>query len=200
MNIAVFDFDKTIYAGDSTVDFYFFCLSRNPSILRYVPLQCWHILRFKLGLETRTAMKSAFLIFLKDIVHIEKYVTDFWLQQESKIKPWYLEKAHGTHVIISASPQFLLKPVCDKLHAILIATNVDAKTGRIVGANCYGGEKVVRLRKEIKDARVIAAYSDSRSDSPLLALADSAYAVKGHTILPWDEYWALPRLRRMLLR
>lgn len=30
----VYDFDKTIYAGDSTIDFYLFCLKRQPAILQ----------------------------------------------------------------------------------------------------------------------------------------------------------------------
>ena len=30
----VYDFDGTVYAGDSTVDFYFFCLRKQPGILR----------------------------------------------------------------------------------------------------------------------------------------------------------------------
>ena len=30
----VYDFDKTIYKGDSTLDFYFFCLRKKPIIIK----------------------------------------------------------------------------------------------------------------------------------------------------------------------
>ena len=36
----VFDFDGTIYSGDSTIDFYFFALKRNVKLLLFLPRQC----------------------------------------------------------------------------------------------------------------------------------------------------------------
>lgn len=33
----VYDFDKTIYYGDSTADFYLFCLKRHKKILTLAP-------------------------------------------------------------------------------------------------------------------------------------------------------------------
>ena len=35
--INVYDFDKTIYDGDSTIDFWIFCLKRNKTILLNIP-------------------------------------------------------------------------------------------------------------------------------------------------------------------
>ena len=32
----VYDFDKTIYAGDSTIDFWKFCMIRYPRCRRYI--------------------------------------------------------------------------------------------------------------------------------------------------------------------
>lgn len=37
----VYDFDGTIYNGDSTIDFFLYALKRNPSVLRYLPKQVW---------------------------------------------------------------------------------------------------------------------------------------------------------------
>ena len=39
MRIDVYDFDGTIYDGDSTVDFWLYCLRRKPSLLRFLPHQ-----------------------------------------------------------------------------------------------------------------------------------------------------------------
>ena len=35
----VYDFDDTIYAGDSTVDFFFYCLKKKPAIVYVAGLQ-----------------------------------------------------------------------------------------------------------------------------------------------------------------
>lgn len=35
----VFDFDNTIYDGESVIDFYLFSLRRNPKVARYVPVE-----------------------------------------------------------------------------------------------------------------------------------------------------------------
>lgn len=45
----VFDFDNTIYDGESVIDFYLFSLRRNPKVARYVPVVLYHLLRYKLG-------------------------------------------------------------------------------------------------------------------------------------------------------
>ena len=37
MRIDVYDFDGTIYDGDSTVDFVFFCLRRHPNVIAGLP-------------------------------------------------------------------------------------------------------------------------------------------------------------------
>ena len=60
---------------------------------------------------------------------------------------FYLDKKNNTDIIISASPEFLLKPVSKKLKFKLIATKVDKKRGLFLGKNCYGKEKVKRWKK-----------------------------------------------------
>ena len=36
-----YDFDKTIYDGDSTIDFYIYSLKRNITLIRYLPIQVY---------------------------------------------------------------------------------------------------------------------------------------------------------------
>ncbi len=53
-------------------------------------------------------------------------------------------------------------------------------TGVISGENCYGAEKVNRLKSELGSNIVVAkAYSDSLKDLPILEMAKEAYFVKG---------------------
>jgi len=200
MKISIYDFDKTIYDGDSMVDFYRYCLVKKPALVRYLPHQLFHIFLFKLGLENRTQVKSNFFTFLKSIDDVDQYVADFWARNEYKIKQWYKEKDHASAVIVSASPEFLLRPLLPKLGAqTLMATQLDKHTGHITGQNCYGVEKVARLGKEFSEMEVVEAYSDSLSDMPILEIAERKYIVKGKKILTLEAYRALSKIHRLLL-
>lgn len=199
--IDLYDFDKTIYDGDSTIDFYLYCLRKKPALLKYLPYQLWHGILFVLRIEKKTIFKGNFFIFLRGIDNLERYVEGFWMANERKIKPWYTQRDHGSDVIISASPEFLLKPITKKLKALkIIATRVDTKTGRIDGKNCHGDEKVVRLRREITDPRVAETYTDSLSDMPILQLADRKYMVNRHKIMTLEDYGKLPFIQRLFWR
>ena len=46
----VYDFDKTIYAGDSTIDFWKFCMIRYPRCRRYILHAVLYYLKFHLKL------------------------------------------------------------------------------------------------------------------------------------------------------
>lgn len=57
----VYDFDETIYDGDSTVDFYKYCLRRRPYIIFRFPF--WTALRFVLDSRKKLQFKDAFTGF-----------------------------------------------------------------------------------------------------------------------------------------
>lgn len=42
----VYDFDNTIYDGDSSIDFYFFVLRKKPSIIFLLPKQLYYCLKY----------------------------------------------------------------------------------------------------------------------------------------------------------
>ncbi len=37
MKINLYDFDNTIYEGDSSTDFFFYCLKKYPKIVKIIP-------------------------------------------------------------------------------------------------------------------------------------------------------------------
>lgn len=188
MDINVYDFDNTIYDGDSTVDFYMYCLKRKKSICKYWFKQGWNMFLYIIKIKEKTEMKQAFFSFLNAYENIDELVQEFWNKNYSKIKKWYLKKDHSNDVIISASPEFLLKIPCEKLKVkALIASDVDKKSGKFNGKNCYGDEKVNRLNKLYENANVIEAYSDSLSDLPLFNIANVSYIVKGEEISKYEK-------------
>ena len=192
-----YDFDKTIYNGDSTVDFYIFCIKNQPSLLRYLPCQLLGFIKYILGLSDKTAMKELFYRFLRGIDEVDLYVNRFWESHFHKIAPWYAEKKSGSDVIISASPEFLLKPACARLGvAALSASRVDKKTGLYSGKNCRAEEKLVRFRELFGEAEIDEFYSDSFSDAPLAGISRKSYIVKGDRQIPWEQAKTVSRAKR----
>ena len=83
-------------------------------------------------------------------------------------------------IVVSASVENWVKPFLPQ--AEVLATKVETADGRLTGRfltpNCYGSEKVRRIREVLTGARGqyhIIAYGDSRGDSEMLNYADEAY-------------------------
>ena len=77
-NMNVYDFDKTIYYGDSTLDFYFFCLKKKPYILFVLPVQFFGFLMYFFKLRDKEYFKEKFYVFLRYINNTQKLVSLFW--------------------------------------------------------------------------------------------------------------------------
>ena len=56
----VYDFDKTIYDGDSTLDFYLFSLKKNPMLIRFLPVQIIGFIKYMFGLCPKLYFKEKF--------------------------------------------------------------------------------------------------------------------------------------------
>jgi HAD superfamily phosphoserine phosphatase-like hydrolase len=182
-----YDFDGTIYDGDSSVDFFLYALKQKPSLLRYIPRQAWGFLLYGMKRISKTELKEYFFNFLSGM-DAEKLAEDFWNQNQHKIYEWYLDQQQPDDIIISASPEFLLKPICQRLGIQhLIASTVDAQSGKFSGENCRGEEKVQRLAKEYHVTRIDNFYSDSHSDLPLAQIANRAFLVKNGVAFEWKE-------------
>lgn len=181
----VYDFDKTIYYNDSTSDFYMFCLKRHPAIAKHFPKTMLAFIKYLLRINTKTQFKEVMYRFLLE-VDIEKDLADFWETHKHKIKPFYLEHKNEDDVIISASPEFLLEPICKQVGInYMMASIVDPKTGKYTGINCHGKEKVRRFRERFGDAKIDEFYSDAYCDTPLAEIAEKSFMVKGDKISPW---------------
>lgn len=184
----VYDFDGTIYNGDSTRDFVFYLIKKYPRVIRYMPAFVFAAMKYRFGIISKTKMKETLYRFLNsfDDGEIDKIVNDFWDSHKKNIYDWYYKKKKSSDVIISASPRFLLRHICDELNVKLICSEVDKKNGDYIGLNCFGEEKVSRFYKEYPGATIDEFYSDSKSDMPLAKLAKKAYLVKRNgEIIEW---------------
>ena len=167
-----YDFDNTVFYGDSTAKFYIFELKRHPKIILKTPSLFGAFAKYYIF---RKGSKTDFKQTMYRFINIDN------------IKPFYLEQKKTDDVIISASPEFLLSPVCKKLGLkYLIASRVDKNTGKYNGINCHGKEKVRRYYEEFGETDVEEFYSDSYSDTPMAEIAIKAFMVKKDEISPWD--------------
>ena len=183
-----YDFDKTIFYPDSSATFFRYCLRRYPfAVIKTLPYSLWLTIRYAFGTLETKRLKQQLFSFLADIPDVDGTVTDFWRANRFRIGQWYLDQKQSDDVIISASPEFLLRPLCEELGVHLIGTQMDKHSGVISGNNCHDVEKVSRFQAQFPVVRPHAFYSDSLSDSPMAALSCQADLVKKHQILPWPN-------------
>lgn len=173
----LYDFDKTVYLKDCTVEFWKHCLRRKPYLILGLPLQVLACLLFKLKLKPREYFKEKFLFFIKHFKDINAEIELFWKKEEKNICDWFISTVKQDDIIISASPEFLVKPMADRYGVRCIASEVDVKTGRFLSKNCKGKEKIARLAL-IGVTEAEKAFSDSKSDIPMLSLAKEGCIIK----------------------
>ncbi len=185
----IYDFDKTIYDGDSTADFIKYCACRYKRACLWAVPTLWAFFLYVLGIYSKTRFKERMYGFLKMIPDIDEAVNDFWDKHEHNILEYYKKQRKEDDIIISASPKFLLEPICKRLGIKdLIASRVDKKTGKYSGENCWGPEKVRRLKDEYGITGCDEFYSDSFSDGPLASIAKKAFIVRKNELTLWNEY------------
>ena len=184
----IYDFDGTLYSGDSTVDFLKYSFKKHPSLIRFLPAMGLAALKHY-GFKSidKTAMKETFYRMFSGY-DADDLLEEFWDKLEKNIFPWYPgQQQLEDDIIISASPEFLLQPICTRLGIKhLMASRVDSKTGKYTGKNCWGPEKPIRLKEQMGITRCDNFYSDSYSDQPLAEIADKAFIVeKDGSITNW---------------
>lgn len=182
----IYDFDGTLYDGDSTVDFLLYSLKKHPALVRFAPYQGLAFVQYALKRIDKTTMKERiYRVFTG--YDAEGLLAEFWDTHRRKIFPWYYQRHEETDIVISASPEFLLRPICEQLGIRhLLASRVDARTGKYDGINCWGPEKAVRLRQELGITHCEEFYSDSHSDQPMADIASRAFLVVKGTIRDWE--------------
>ena len=190
MKYDLYDFDGTIYDGDSGIDFVKFAIKKHPSFIFGILCSLGVVILYKLGLRTKEQMKTRLFSFFKKIDDMDTFVKEFWEKHEHKIKSFWIEKKnHNKDVIISASAVFWLKPIADKYKVCaLIATDIDPKTGEVIGANCHGKEKARRFYEEFPKGIVSKMYTDSVADLPLIEEAKNGYMIKRDKIYNYYDY------------
>ena len=182
----VYDFDRTIYPGDSSIHFWRYCMLHYPKTMRVIPRATAAMVRYKRKRCTWSDVMEVFFTFLRHVPDVREAVDAFWDKNADKIYEWYLDRKHEADVSISAAPVFLIEPICERLGVECIATEMNIATGEIIGEQCCGAEKAKRYIEKFSDTPIEKFYSDSFSDTPLARLAANAFMVDEGEISSWD--------------
>ena len=186
MILSLFDFDGTITTEDSLIKFICYAVGGIKTAWGFVLLSPMLIL-YKLKLIPNYKAKEWMLSYFfkgMDEQRFKCIADEFALKHiDSMLRPkvmekiaWHKDQGHKV-VVVSASMECWLKPWCDKNGLDLIATKLEIKNGTVTGKfqtkNCYGNEKVIRVREvyNLSDYDHIYVYGDSRGDRELLDLA-----------------------------
>lgn len=187
--VAAFDFDNTLTDRDSLLPFLFY-IHGIWKTSYHLALLGPDFARFLIGNLSRQAVKEKILsrfignCRFADVQALgQRYadqLLDRYLQSDAlKRLVWHQSQGHRC-LLVSASLDFYLKPWAmrhgfeEVLCSTLEVTPTGYVTGRLVGLNCWGPEKVRRLLAYLgpKENYQLYVYGDSRGDQEILALAD----------------------------
>ena len=177
-----YDFDDTIFRGNSMRRFSIFCALRFPYLILFTPVLLLALLLRAMRILDKNRYLHMISLFVALVPCVEKFAVKFWDKNINRIKPWYLEQRRDDDVIISASPYFLIEEACKRLGVACIATNLDTRARLRGHRHVYGKEKVTSYIAIYEDKPLASYYSDSMSDAPMFQFAQKGYFVKGNQV------------------
>ncbi len=183
----VYDFDDTIYEGESTLHLFFFYLKKKPTLLKYMPKVLKAFARYKKGLVSIDEMLTQYAPIVEsmfnEVVDLENDPKEFWDKHIKNIKPFYREIQQEDDLIITASPDFSIREACNRLGIThFLSSTYNCETGKVERI-CLKQNKVKAFFENYPDCEIENFYTDSpENDKPLIDIAKHAYIVDGDKI------------------
>lgn len=192
MSLILCDFDGTLTKRDTLA--LFLRYAGGMRFYFYLPFFCIIMLFYKCRLlSAQSAKEYFFSLLFKGYIQekLEKLGHNF-AQHILNSKEIYFrrnaleflqsEKEKKLRIfIVSASPEIWIMPFANALGFEYIATRFEYKnnkfTGKFLGKNCNGKEKMKRIISEINDVSsyYIKAYGDTKGDLAMFEMADEPY-------------------------
>lgn len=180
VNVVIFDFDGTLSASDSNWEFFKYCFKHSLRPWLFLPLVIFAAIcacfnrngvwwREKIRCFITPEMVAN---FSSKVIELHKKNRFSWAK-EMVAK----ERAAGNKVlIISASPDYLIPDLIEDIGAdAFFCSRMDKNKPYKYKFLCLGKNKVVMLDSWAKKHKyipnVVRAYSDSKSDMPMMELA-----------------------------
>ena len=185
----VYDFDGTIFPGDCSIGFCFWCVHRHPKLwFTFFPKVVKNVILRKTGKITETRMQREFFGYLTLVDDFDEQIKQYWDKNEKKIAPWYLAQKQPDDLIISASPSCVIEPIAKRLGVRFMATDFDREYGVFLNKMKFAKEKA-RYIIDHGFPVIDNFYSDSLADTPLALCAEKAHLVTNNTrtVIDWPE-------------
>ncbi|MBP2033234.1 HAD superfamily hydrolase (TIGR01490 family) [Clostridium algifaecis] len=195
--LAIFDVDFTLTKRETLLEFYIFMIGKHPKLILHAPKALFASILFLSGIFNAKKTKEIFISFINGISQSEmdSLAKEFYDTRLSKI--FYRDavneikklKNNGFKIyLISASAEFYLKELynineVDKIIGTIFSVEKGKYSSKIVGENCKGHEKVIRLKNYLKSKNIDVdfdnsyMFSDSLSDLPLFNLVGNPYLI-----------------------
>ena len=181
-----FDFDNTLYRGESSLDFSLYMIRTNKKILLYLPVILSNTIKYKLCLVDRDELGEAINKYMKILIRDKRellsLVGKFWKMHADRLNADMLRRVGPDDLIITAGPSFLLDGIRDRLGTQnIIASEVDLDKREITHFN-FKDNKVKKFRELYGDAKIDSFYTDSYNDRAVMDISEKVFLDKKRKI------------------
>ncbi len=182
----VYDFDNTIYDGETLVDMIVYFMKHDPKVWKYLPKLAFvwckdilHLYTVEEAAEGYSSFIEGYLIKTKDF---EKNIGAFWDKHQHKIKPFYPAQMQPDDIVISGTMDFILDEIMKRLGVRhYVGSSVDPETGKFTRL-CIMENKVKIFRELWPEAHIDNFYTDSVNDKAMMEISDHVFMVKKNKI------------------
>ena len=196
-NLIVYDFDKTIYGGESVTNYFKYYFRKYP--LKGTLFSLWYlkeIFFYIIKVIDLKKLKERFFIFLESHTkeEIDEITRGFWKEYVRLNYEWTVselienKKECDMVIVSSATPKFIIETFLIELgYDLVFGTEFEGDgkekfISKIKGGNNKGHEKVKKLNEWAKknnfEYNIVKFYSDSLADKPLFDIAQKKIWIK----------------------
>ncbi len=187
-----YDFDNTIYDGESIFDFFIFALKKDIWLIKFFPLVLFRLIEYKLNLLKIEKIYQTCEIIINSFfkhynLNYDELIEEFWKLNHKKLKQQFLEMLKEDDLIITGCPNFLINYIKDELKVKnIICTDFDLKNKK-VNFICFNKNKVIAYKNKFKNKKINKFYTDSLADIPFMELSSEVYLVNKNNVKKIDK-------------
>ena len=189
-DVVLFDFDGTLSAFDSNVEFAKYCFRHSVRPWFFIPVIAFGLLCKFLNPSGIWWRQVSRCFLTKKTV--KKLAPGFIKQHKRNRFGWAKERVQSERdagrkvLLISASANYLLRPlVRDMNFDAVFCSEMEEDTPWKYKSLCWGQTKVYTMDEWAKENKIIPhvvrAYSDSKSDLPMMEIADEQVWIDAKT-------------------
>lgn len=182
----VYDFDDTIYNGESAFDFFLDYIKINPSMIKLLPTVIRTLTSYKAGKISNDEFLARFAPDVKkyycEYPHWDEFTRKFWDEHMGKIRSFYFRTRKPDDCIVTASPDLTVKEISKRLGVHNYVCSIVNGNGEIERL-CMREKKEQYFRESFPDAVIEDFYTDSIENDGFFAnSATRVFLVRGNDI------------------